>query len=48
VTRWGLILLIAFLVIGLRPKIDDRRAVRYVFWVAAVVLVFTFAKGRAL
>jgi hypothetical protein len=47
-TRWGLLLLIAFLVIGLRSSIDTPRAVRYVVWVAAIVLAFTFVKGHAL
>jgi hypothetical protein len=48
VTRWGLLLLIAFLVIGLRPSIDAKRGVRYVIGTAAVVLVFTFLRGHAL
>jgi hypothetical protein len=48
VTRWGLILLIAFLVIGLRPTIEARRAVRYVVWFAAIILAYTFVKGHAL
>jgi VIT1/CCC1 family predicted Fe2+/Mn2+ transporter len=47
-TRWGLILLIAFMVIGLRSSIETPRAVRWVVGVAAVVLVFTFVKGHAL
>jgi uncharacterized membrane protein len=48
VTRWGIILLIAFLVIGLRPAIDSRRAVRLVIGWSAVVLAFIFMKGHAL
>jgi hypothetical protein len=48
VTRWGIILLVAFLVIGLRPAIEPGRAVRYVVWCAAIVLAFIFVKGRAL
>jgi hypothetical protein len=48
VTRWGLILLIAFLVIGLRPSIDANKAVRYVIVFATVILVFTFFRGHAL
>ena len=47
-TRWGIILLVAFLVIGLRPAIETRRAVRLVVWWAAVVLAFIFVKGHAL
>jgi len=47
-TRWGIILLVAFLVFGLRPSIDERRAVRYTVWLAAVVLAFVFVKGHAL
>jgi hypothetical protein len=47
-TRWGIILLIAFLVIGLRPAIESRRAVRLVVWWAAIVLAFIFVKGHAL
>jgi hypothetical protein len=48
VTRWGLVLLIAFLVIGLRPSVDANKAVRYVIVAAAVVLAFTFFRGHAL
>jgi hypothetical protein len=47
-TRWGLILLLAFLVFGLRRSIDDRRAVRYTAWVTAAVLAYVFVKGHAL
>jgi hypothetical protein len=47
-TRWGMILLVAFLVFGLRPSIEDRRAVRYTIWLTAIVLAFIFAKGHAL
>lgn len=47
-TRWGLVLLIAFLVIGLRPSIDANKAVRYVIGFAAVILLFTFVRGHAL
>lgn len=47
-TRWGLILLIAFLVIGLRPTIETGRAVRYAVWWAAIILTFIFVKGHAL
>jgi hypothetical protein len=46
-TRWGLILLVTFLVLGLRA-IDDRRAVRYAVWLTASVLTFVFVKGHAL
>jgi len=48
VTRWGLILLIEFLVLGLRSSVDPNRAVRYVVWIAGVVLLLTFVKGHAL
>jgi hypothetical protein len=48
VTRWGIILLVAFLVIGLRPAIAQDRAVRYVVWWAVIVLAFIFVKGKAL
>jgi hypothetical protein len=48
VTNWGLILLVAFLVIGLRPKIETGRAVRYVVWWSVVVLAIIFVKGHAL
>jgi hypothetical protein len=48
VTRWGIILLVAFLVIGLRPAIEPRSAARYVVWWAAIVLAFIFVKGHAL
>jgi hypothetical protein len=48
VTRWGLLLLVAFLVIGLRPSMDARRAVRWVVGLASVILVYTFVRGHAL
>jgi hypothetical protein len=47
-TRWGLILLIAFLVFGLRSSIDEHRARRCTIWLTAVVLAFIFVKGHAL
>jgi hypothetical protein len=46
-TRWGIVLLVVFFVIGLRP-IESHRAVRSVVCVAAVVLAFVFIKGHAL
>jgi hypothetical protein len=48
VTRWGLVLLIAFLVIGLRPAIETSRAARLAVWWAAGILVYVFVKGHAL
>ena len=47
-TRWGIVMLIAFLVIGLRPRIDERNAVRAIIWISAIVLLLTFAKAHAL
>lgn len=47
-TRWGMILLIAFLVIGLRPAIQSSRATRYVVWWSAGMLLYIFVKGHAL
>ena len=45
-TRWGLLLLLTFLVVGLRP-VEPRRAVRYVVWCTAAVLAFVFVRGHA-
>ncbi len=47
-TRWGLLMLVAFLVIGLRPSMDAPRAVRWVIGVAVVILAYTFVRGHAL
>lgn len=46
-TRWGIFLLIAYLVIGLRV-VDGRRATRQAVWLTAIVLAFVFVKGHAL
>ena len=46
-TRWGIILLVAYLVIGLRV-VDGRRAVRQAVCLTAAVVAFVFVKGHAL
>lgn len=46
-TRWGVILLIGYLVIGLRV-VDRGRAVRYAVWLTAVVVGTIMAKNRGL
>jgi hypothetical protein len=45
VTRWGIVLLLAYIALGLGP-LETRKAVRYAVWLTAVVLVFvTFRAG---
>jgi hypothetical protein len=46
-TRWGLILLLAYLVLGL-GRLDPGRAVRYAVWMTVLVLVFVGFKNGAL
>jgi hypothetical protein len=47
VTRWGLILLLTYLALGL-TRVDARRAVRYAVWLTAVVLVYVGFRNGAL
>jgi hypothetical protein len=47
VTRWGLILLVGYLVFGLRI-VDGRKAVRGVVAFTAVILGWTFLRNHAL
>ena len=47
VTRWGLVLLLAYLALGLGP-IETRKAVRYAVWLTAVVLVVVTARSGSL
>ena len=46
-TRWGLILLLAYLAFGL-GRFDQGRAVRYAVWMTVVLLVFVSFKNGAL
>ena len=46
-TRWGLILLVGYLVFGLRI-VDGRKAVRVVVASTAVILGWTFFSNHAL
>jgi hypothetical protein len=47
VTRWGLVLLLAYLALGLSP-IETRKAARYAVWLTAVVLVVVTARNGSL
>jgi len=47
VTRWGLLLLLAYLVIGLSP-LEARRATRYAVWTTVVVLLFVAVRTGSL
>jgi hypothetical protein len=46
-TRWGLILLLAYLVLGL-TGVEARKAVRYAVWMTAVLLVYVGFRNGAL
>jgi hypothetical protein len=48
VTRWGVLLLLAFLALGLSSSIDGARARKYGVWVAAGVLLFVSLRNHAL
>jgi hypothetical protein len=48
VTRWGLLLLLTFIVLGLRPSLETSRALKYGVWAVALVLVFVSARNHAL
>jgi hypothetical protein len=47
VTRWGLLLLAAFLALGL-SSLDTRRAMKYGVWVVALVIVLISVRNHAL
>jgi hypothetical protein len=47
VTRWGLLLLFAFLALGL-SSLETRRAMTYGVWAAALVILFVSVKAHAL
>jgi hypothetical protein len=47
VTRWGLLLLLSFVALGLSP-IETRRALKYCVWLVALVIVFVSARNHAL
>jgi hypothetical protein len=48
VTRWGLLLLLAFLALGLRSSLDTQRALKYGVWTVVVVLFFVSVRNHAL
>jgi hypothetical protein len=48
VTRWGLLLLLAFLALGLRSSLDTRRALKYGVWTVVVVLLFVSVRSHSL
>jgi hypothetical protein len=48
VTRWGLLLLLTFLVLGLRPSLDTSRALKYGVWAAALVLAVVSVRNHTL
>jgi hypothetical protein len=48
VTRWGLVLLLAFVALGLRSSVDTSRALRYGVWVAVGVLLLVTVRNHAL
>jgi hypothetical protein len=47
VTRWGLLLLLIFLALGLSP-LETRRALKYCVWAVFLVIVFVSARNHAL
>lgn len=46
-TRWGLVLLLVFLVLGL-GSVEQRRAMRYVVTIAVVVLLYVSVRNGSL
>jgi hypothetical protein len=48
VTRWGLVLLLAFVALGLRSSVDTSRALRYGVWVVVGVLLVVTVRNHAL
>ena len=47
-TRWGLVLLLAFLVLGLRSSVETSRALKYGVWVVVVVLLLITVRNHQL
>jgi hypothetical protein len=47
VTRWGILLLAAFVALGL-SSLDNRRAMKYGVWIVAVVIVLVSVRNHAL
>jgi len=48
VTRWGLVLLLVFLVLGLRSSVETSRALKYGVWVVIGVLLFVTVRNHQL
>ena len=46
-TRWGLLLLLSFVALGLSP-IETRRALKYCVWAVALVIGFVSVRNHAL
>ena len=46
-TRWGLLLLLIFVALGLSPY-DTRRAMKYGVWAAGLVLLLVGVKSHGL
>jgi hypothetical protein len=47
VTRWGVVLLVAFIALGLSP-VETRKAVRYVVFLTVVVIAFVSIRDGSL
>ena len=47
-TRWGLLLLLIFLALGLRSSLDTQRALRYGVWAVVAVLFIVTVRNHAL
>jgi hypothetical protein len=47
VTRWGLVLLLIFVALGLSP-VDGRRATKYAVWAVAAVLLLVSVRNHSL
>jgi hypothetical protein len=47
VTRWGLLLLVAYLVIGLSP-LDARKAVRYALVTTTIIMLLVGVRSGSL
>ena len=46
-TRWGLLLLLIFVALGLSP-VETRRALKYCVWAVGLVIVFVSVRNHAL
>ncbi len=46
-TRWGLVLLLTYLALGLGP-VETRKAIRYAVWVTAILIAYVSVRSGAL